>query len=225
MSVKVFPTDSSRVDRDLSILDADAEKIRSELKDNQEDLNNKNWVQLKIDNMVRIDQLLRKSSGSIPLDNSYTADEKKYFENEIGNRIRSCDEENTSVLKRLLIIYKWFTISEFGEKIDNQAWLLAQHADQDSAFQKQVLIILSELYKLNETSPSNYAYMFDRVAASWGDITKRTLQRYGTQGVCMAPSKWEPLAMEEPEKLDQRRAGVGLPPMAEYLSVMNGFCK
>jgi len=85
-------------------------------------------------------------------------------------------------------------------------------------------VILEKLYLSKETSPSNYAYLFDRVAASWSDESKRTLQRYGTQGSCTGPGTWEPIAMEEPDHVDERRASVGLMTMAEYLKLFKEIC-
>lgn len=190
-TIYAFGLEYRRVDQNLIELDAASAKIRAELQEVPEEPNNKNWVKLKVDNMFRIDQHLRRSTDTFPTDNFYTEAEKRFFLVEIFRRVGNCDDENLLVLKSLLGIYRWFTISEFGGKTD----------------------------------PRNYAYMFDRVAASWNDPTKRNLQRYGTQGTCVGPGKWEPLPMEEPTELDKRRAEVGLPTMAEYQNIMNEFCK
>jgi hypothetical protein len=127
-------------------------------------------------------------------------------------------------IRDLLKLYNWFTVSAFGAQADRNAWLLVQHADLDLAFQKTVLKILTDLYPKGETSPSNYAYLFDRVAASWNDPSQRTLQRYGTRGTCVGLQKREPLPIEEPQWLDERRQSVGLSPESEYLKQVQQLC-
>ncbi|MNL37149.1 hypothetical protein D3C87_1592760 [compost metagenome] len=139
--------------------------------------------------------------------------------------IKKIDFENTEDLKPLLQIYSWFTISEFGRKTDINAWLLVQHADHDPDFQKSVLPTLEKLYPLKETRADNYAYLFDRVAASWNDPSKRKLQRYGTQGMCVGPGTWAPLPVEDEVNLDKRRASVGLGPEADYIAIFKDKCK
>ena len=107
-------------------------------------------------------------------------------------------------------IYPWFTISEFGLEGNQNAWLLVQHADHDPPFQRQVLTILEPLAAKGETNPKKYAYLYDRVASSFAEPKERKLQRYGTQGMCSGPGTWEPLPVEDPDKLDERRAAIGL---------------
>lgn len=85
--------------------------------------------------------------------------------------------------------------------------------------------MLSKLYKSKETNPANYAYLWDRVASSFNDITKRKPQRYGTQGQCVGPGKWEPLPMEDEKNINKRRKEVGLPTREEYKKNFKDICK
>ena len=121
--------------------------------------------------------------------------------------------------------YSWFTISEWGKAADGNAWLLVQHADHDREFQQDILAKLEKLYPIGETRPDHYAYLYDRVATAFQDPAKRTLQRYGTQGKCIGPGKWEPFPIEDPDQVDARRASVGLPPLAEYIERFKDICK
>ena len=225
VSVTVFASDFPRVDQDLAEYCAKSASLRTEINKYKEDPSDKFWITLKIDNMFQLDQLMRNTLINLPSDHTYIPEEEKYFQKKLWKYCGDIDLENTAVLKVYLKIYKWFRISEFGEMTDNQAWVIVQHADFDPDFQKEIVSILAELYKLNETTPTNYAYLFDRVAASGSDPSKRTLQRYGTQGLCVGPGKWEPIPTEEPIKLDERRAGVGLPPIAEYIGHLSKYCK
>jgi hypothetical protein len=121
------------------------------------------------------------------------------------------DEANTQWLKAQLGSSGWFTISKYGEEADSAAWLLVQHADRDTAFQNDVLRILTSLVGRKETSPANYAYLYDRVA-----VNSKRPQRYGTQGRCAESGIWEPRPIEDPSRLNERRAAIGLEPQAAY---------
>jgi hypothetical protein len=213
----------SRVDNDIAAYDQAVIKMKSDFSSQPVESKNKTWVQLKIENMVQVDQYMR-NFWSTPFINLYSADEKAEFNKQFSLKSFAVDSENTSDLKELLKIYNWFKISEFGERTDNQAWLLVQHADQDHEFQESILKILETLWPLGETKPSNYAYLYDRVASSFGDPNKRKSQRYGTQGHCIGPGLWEPWPMENPEKVDELRKSVGLGSMEEYKKVFKDIC-
>lgn len=212
-----------RVDADLKTYDNYIQTKRSEFEKNKSDPSDKNWVKSKISFMVEIDQYMR-SMWSFPSKNNYTQEETDYFKKQFLPRNDALDSRNTDEIKELLKAYRWFTISEFGKEADSQAWLIVQHADLDLQFQKEILNILTDLWPKNETSPENYAYLFDRVAAAWGDPTKRSLQRYGTQGQCLGSKIWEPIPMEDPQHIDERRSSVGLNTLSEYKIQVKEFC-
>jgi len=218
-----FAADFPRVDADLKVYDDTIAAKNTAFDKNPSDPNDKNWVKSKLTHMVDVDQYMRNYS-STPFQHNYSADETKYFQQQFGTRWMQVDSENTNDLKGLLQIYSWFTISTFGSHADRDAWLLVQHADLDIAFQRQVLRILENLYVSGETSPANYAYLFDRVASSFNDPSQRKPQRYGTQGTCTGPGTWEPLPVEDPANLDNLRKEVGLEPMADYIKRFKEIC-
>lgn len=182
--------------------------------------NDKDWVSKKISHMVGVDQYMR----SFLFESSVRTQASKNEIKEIEKILNEVDEKNTADLKKLIKIYKWFKISEFGEETDRKAWLLVQHADRDPDFQKSILATLESLLKSHETNLKNYAYLYDRVAASFFDPKKSRPQRYGTQGICKGTGKWEPTEVEEPSKLDERRKSVELPPMSEYRALVSPMC-
>ncbi len=216
-------TASSKVDVDLQAYDKTVAKMKADFAQIPADPKDIEWVKNKLKHMFDTDQYMRKQKN-IPFEHEYTSAEKEYFSKEFQTRFKQIDKENTEDLKKLLNIYSWFVISKFGEEADNNAWIIVQHADEQPDFQKQVLVVLEKLYKDNETSGRNYAYLFDRVAASFSDPKQRKLQRYGTQGSCVGPGKWEPIPMEDPAQVDQRRADVGLSTMAEYKALFKNIC-
>jgi hypothetical protein len=130
------------------------------------------------------------------------------------------DAANTAWLKADLAKHGWYRISTAGEQADRQAWLLVQHADRDPAFQRQVLGMLEGLLPAKETSPRNYAYLYDRVASG-----EKRPQRYGTQGRCTGPGKWEPKPLEDAARVDDLRKSVGLEPLAVYVAGFKNVCR
>ncbi|GGL10845.1 DUF6624 domain-containing protein [Deinococcus radiotolerans] len=92
------------------------------------------------------------------------------------------------------------------------AWLLAQHADQALMVQACVLdLITQQRSTLREAQ--HFAYLTDRVRLGRGES-----QVYGTQvhygGV---QNRASPIRLDDPTRVDQRRAAVGLEPLADYL--------
>lgn len=214
---------SSRVDADIKQYDSTVEEWNSTFNQLPAQPKDKAWVKSKLAQMVKVDQYMRNYANT-PSEHSYTQAEKTEFQKLFMPRWSKLDSANTADLKELLKLYPWFKVSEFGKQADQNAWLLVQHADLDPTLQKSVLTVLDGLWKTGETSPANYAYLFDRVAASWNDPGKRTLQRYGTQGTCNGPGAWQALPVEDPEHLDARRASVGLGTQAEYLKLVQVYC-
>jgi len=223
-AVPSFADSFPKVDADLADYDAAIEKMNAAFANVPEDAASKDWIAKKLQHMVDIDQHMRKCSMSLPHERQYTEAEQKYFWSQFMTRFRDLDRQNTADLKSLLKTHSWFTISQFGKKCDSNAWLLVQHADQDPEFQKEILAKLEKLYPTGETRPQNYAYLFDRVALSSSDPSKRQPQRYGTQGHCVAPGKWEPFPIEDEANVDTRRAEVGLPPLVEYMALFLDVC-
>jgi hypothetical protein len=207
------------VSADLKVYDAHVAELKAAFAaKGPGDPHDKAWVKIKIQHMVDVDQYMRKY-GEVVFDHRYTEAEKKDFNTQFISRWTEIDRSNTAELKKLLKIYPWFTISAFDRSVDENAWLLAQHADLDPAFQKEVLKILEPLFKAGETKPANYAYLFDRVA-----VAQKLPQRYGSQGHCTGPGLWEPDPCEDPSGLDARRKSVGLDPEATYRAVFKNIC-
>ncbi|MCE9507681.1 MAG: hypothetical protein K8R48_05110 [Alphaproteobacteria bacterium] len=178
---------------------------------------NKEWVKAKLKHMVEVDQYSRGYDKEIFARHSYSDLEKEAFRMPHLLRAIAIDMKNTADMNELIGLWGWFTISQFGKEADSNAWLLVQHADYARDFQEKVLGLLEKLYPQGETSPANYAYLYDRVALSFNDAGKRKLQRYGTQLTRGEAGAMMPAPVEDPEHLDERRQQMGLKPIAEYL--------
>lgn len=209
---------SPRVDADLRTYDESVSKMERELDPGPADPQNKEWVKKKLALLTKVDQFMRRHV-EMPFQRKYSKSEEEYFWSQFGPRWQKLDSDNTAALKELLKTYDWIKISEFGADADHDAWLLVQHADLDVPFQTQVLSVLERLYPAGETNSSNYAYLYDRVATAG----KRP-QRFGTQGQCVGPGRWEPFASEDPGSLDQRRKAMGLSSLEENRQRLNAVC-
>ncbi len=140
----------------------------------------------------------------LPTDFAGDAQERAFIE-KLFPFWEKLDHACVSELKELMKTHDWFTIPEFGAAASQSAWLIAQHADADPAFQKEVLALLEHLHPTGAVNANDYAYLFDRVAVSYYDESQRKPQLYGTQG--------DGFPIADPENLNARRAKLGLKPL------------
>jgi hypothetical protein len=203
---------------ELMRIDDEQFRLEAEMSGIRDDADDIGWVQARLANMVAVDQLLRNSM-MLPSEKGWDVETSQAFMRVVGPRTVEVDTANTHELKALVERHGWFNVSTFGADADRNGWLLVQHADHDRDFQRSILVVLEGLVPLGETSPSNYAYLFDRVASAAGHP-----QRYGTQGRCVGAS-WEPNPLEDPEGVDELRSSVGLGTLAEYKAICSQLCR
>jgi hypothetical protein len=106
----------------------------------------------------------------------------------------------------------WPGRSVVGKDGAHAAWLLAQHADRDPAFQRRCLDLITEAVKSGEASPADLAYLTDRVLLAEGQH-----QEYGTQ-MTGREDGWVPRRLRDPETVDERRAAMSLGPLSENIA-------
>jgi hypothetical protein len=181
----------------------------------------------KLELMTDIDQSLRMMWAGSVLDSHFTdPEELKTVKAGIGERIMKVDEFNTAELEKMLEGRGWFRDDIDGSGAASNAWLIAQHADRNPAFQQKALKLIEADLDAPGVSKRNYAYLYDRVQSAFGsDVKARKKQRYATQGRCTGPGTWEPLAVEDLENIDAIRAEVGLGTLSEYKSRFKDMCK
>jgi hypothetical protein len=127
------------------------------------------------------------------------------------SRLCHIDHDDTEWLKTIVAKGEWPIVSRDGEGAASDAWLLAQHADQDPDFQKQVLALIEPLVARKEALGKNYALLFDRVA-----IAEHRPQRYGTQFTTLKKACLAVDSVEDHAGIDARRAAMGLDTLAAY---------
>ncbi|SFT33033.1 hypothetical protein SAMN05660657_00081 [Geodermatophilus amargosae] len=116
-------------------------------------------------------------------------------------------------LEQLLADGGWPTADRVGEGAARGAWLVAQHADTQLSVQRLALRLLREAVERGGAPAQQLAMLEDRVA-----VTEGRHQTYGTQVADVVdghPVLW-PVA--DPDRLDERRAAVGLEPLATHLA-------
>jgi len=206
-----------RAEKDLADFDAEVARMKASFRPDPK-ATPEARVRAELAHMVEVDQYLRHQVD-LPFRRGYDEAERGYFQAVLMPRWTEIDQADTARVKELIDEYGWLTISRFGPDADANAWLLVQHADLDVAFQKRVLELLEPLVAKGETSPSNFAYLYDRVA-----LAEDRPQRYGTQGRCVGPGKWEPVEIEDAGKVDARRASVGLGTLEKYKQSFADIC-
>ena len=136
-----------------------------------------------------------------------------------GNRkqdwepVSSVDADNVAWLMHVVAEVGWPGRSMVGEDGAHAAWLLAQHADRDPAFQRRCLDLITEAER-GEASSTELAYLTDRVLLAEGQP-----QEYGTQ-MEGREEGWTPRRLRDPRNVDERRAAVSLGPLSEYIARM-----
>lgn len=126
------------------------------------------------------------------------------------------DLENQMVLDSFIKVNGWPRLSIHGEDVVRIAWLIAQHADNNISFQLKCLENMKKLFKYNEISLSNYAYLFDRI-----QINSCKEQVYGTQYSILFDEnnsfksiEFKPIS--ESKLVNKRRRYMNLPSLDSY---------
>ncbi len=120
------------------------------------------------------------------------------------------DEENCVWLRAILAVHGWPRLSEWGEEATFNFWLLAQHCP-DPDFQSHCLDLLLAT-PTHERIEANVAYLSDRV-----NLHRNDWQEFGTQIAFAEDGKPYARNLREASSVDDRRAAVGLEPLATYL--------
>jgi hypothetical protein len=118
-------------------------------------------------------------------------------------------------LAQIMDEHGWPTAELVGPEAARAAWLVAQHADRQLHVQRRALSLLEKAVAAGtagEGGPAQLAFLRDRTYVNEGRE-----QWYGTQIAGMTeeggPLPWPCV---EPERLDERRAEVGIEPFAAY---------
>ena len=150
--------------------------------------------------MVRADQQLRARMSVDAL-----------ADTALLRRMLQLDSLHTERLRGIVEAHGWPGKSTYGVDAAQAAFLIVQHSPSH-AFQKEMLALLRAAVAAGEAKSSDAAMLTDRVRSHEGRP-----QLYGTQ-FSIREGRLVPHPIEDPARLDERRARVGLAPMAEYVA-------
>ena len=126
-------------------------------------------------------------------------------------KIIEADSINLIKVKEVLDERGWLGANVIGDQGNRTLFLVIQHADPET--QVQYLPMMRDAVKNGNASPSSLALLEDRVALGQG---KR--QIYGSQiGRDPETGEYFVLPLVDPEKVNERRAEVGLRQIEEYV--------
>lgn len=129
-----------------------------------------------------------------------------------ARRMNAVDAESTAWLKSVLKKYGWPSTNRGDPQLALNAWLLAQHADAANDLQDCILDLIGQ-QQTTQAEAQNLAYLTDRVRLAQGEP-----QLYGTQvSYDSVRSRATPRMLADPERVNERRARIGLESIEEYL--------
>ena len=147
------------------------------------------------------------------MDRLATSDSEKVAKKwkQVVDRQNTLDIRNRQRLDEIVKENGWPKISSFGEDASGVAFLIVQNAELD--YQKKYLPLIKEAVTRNEARASDLAMLEDRILTREGKK-----QLYGTQiRLNQKTQVMELYPIEDEERVDTRRASVGLAPLAQYM--------
>ena len=116
---------------------------------------------------------------------------------------------NAEQFESIVSEFGWPGESLVGEDGAWLAWMIAQHAIGLPVFQRRCLDLLNAAVKKEEAPAVHAAYLTDRIR-----FNERKPQVYGTVFDWDEQGQLNPWTVEDEAGVDERRASVGLPPLA-----------
>jgi hypothetical protein len=141
----------------------------------------------------------------------------------VGGRVDSAqsvamariDSANTSWLKAYVARWGWPTTVQVGRDAVQAAFLIVQHAVHDTAFMRAMLPSIQQAYRRGDLDGGSVALLTDRLEVHAGRP-----QLYGTQ-LSLRNGRWVLDPIADSAGVDERRHRMGLPPLAEYLRLID----
>lgn len=148
---------------------------------------------------LRLDELLKKSRSESE-------------DIELITLIELIDEKdslNFLKIEKILDEYGWLGADAIGEQGNKTLFLVIQHSDLET--QLKYLPMMREALKKGNAEGKDFALLVDRIAMEQGNR-----QIYGSQ-IKIDGDEFYVYPIIEPEKVNERRADVGLEPIEDYV--------
>ncbi len=124
--------------------------------------------------------------------------------------------ENAALLERAIeALGGWPTRASVGDAATAAAFLIIQHAISRPDLQRRALMLMSAAAEAGEINVVDLAYLSDRIAVFEGRG-----QLFATQFDWDENGALSPAPIAEPALVEERRASVGLPPLAETIAAL-----
>lgn len=124
-------------------------------------------------------------------------------------RMRAVHERNARRLEAMIEECGWPASELVGIEAAQAAWLVVQHAISRPGLMRRALRLLREPANAGAVSLSQIAMLDERIRVMEG-----RRQLYGTQFDWDVAGEMSPLPVDDAAQVDERRAAVGLPPLA-----------
>jgi hypothetical protein len=124
--------------------------------------------------------------------------------------MREIHERNAARLGAIMETHGWPGRSFVGDDASEAAWLILQHAIGNPSLQRRGLTLIGEAAANGDASVVHVAMLEDRIRSNEGKG-----QRYGTQFDWDENGLISPVPIEDERNVDERRAAIGLAPLAE----------
>lgn len=168
----------------------------------------------RLDSLKKADQVWRIESTKLQNGNPITTNLNK---DQISEKMGQVDSSNYHELKEIVEQFGFPGYDLVGQEGTGSFWLLIQHQDEHPDFQIFVLDLMEKEVKNENASKANFAYLTDRVK-----VNTQKEQVYGTQmELNEDETSYQPKKCIDPQNLNQRRLKMRLPPIEEYIQIMN----
>jgi hypothetical protein len=129
------------------------------------------------------------------------------------------DSVNTAWLKTYVARWGWPTAAQIGREAVEAAFLIVQHAVHDTAFMRAMLPAIEQARQRGDLDGGAVAMLTDRIEVKAGHA-----QIYGTQ-LSLKSGRWVLDPIADSAAVDARRKSMGLPPLAEYLRLVDSMLR
>lgn len=161
----------------------------------------------QLDTIHQLDQLYRQQESEIL--KKYGAQSEEFITNILLQN--KTDSLNLVEVKKTLDERGWLGADVIGEQGNKTLFLVIQHSDLET--QLKYLPMMREAVKLGNANRTDFALFEDRIAVRQGKrqiYGSQIKANYDTGEVYVWP-------IIEPEKVNERRAAVGLGPIEDYV--------
>jgi hypothetical protein len=167
-------------------------------------------VRTELLEILKTDQQYREQLDALQRAGNATSPERPG----LVQKIRETDAVNLPKVEAILAEHGWLGPDDVGKEASGALFLVIQHSN--TATQKKYLPMMRAAVKAGKARGSSLALLEDRIALAEGNP-----QIYGSQLRSEGNGPLFVQAMEDPDHVDERRASVGLGPMAEYVKHWN----